>query len=130
MVMDNATPRMDLQSDAEALGRPSSKVASVASSVVIAVGLGAVDDIEPCMHNGEDKGDDTSEGSKKKKEPLFLGRVKLVYLDDCNVLNRRLHCDSKDTDNDEASNREDMDVDVGAPLCVQTVGPNSSTALV
>jgi hypothetical protein len=36
------------------------------------------------------KGDDTSEGSKKKKEPVFLGGVELVDLDDCDVPDRRL----------------------------------------
>jgi hypothetical protein len=132
MVMDDATLGVDLQSDAEALGRSSSDVASavaaVAPSTVTAAGLGVVDDIEPRVHDGENKGDDTSEGSKKKKEAVFLGGVELVDLDDCDVPDRRLQCDSEDTNDDKAPNREDMDVDVSAPSCVQTVGPSSSTA--
>jgi hypothetical protein len=59
---------------------------------------------------------------------MFLGGVKLVDLDDCDVPNRRLQCDSKDTDEEEVPNREEMDVDIEAPSCVQTVGPSSSTA--
>jgi hypothetical protein len=62
--------------------------------------------------------DDTSEGSKKKKEPVFLGGVQLVDLDDYDVPDRRLQCDSEDTDNEEVSNREEMDVDIGAPSCL------------
>jgi hypothetical protein len=115
----------------EAPARPSSDVAStvvaVAPSVVTAAGLGAVNNIEARVHDGEKEGDDTSEGSKKKKELVFLGGVELVDLDDCDILDRRLQCDSKDTDDEEASNREEMDVDVGAPSCMQTVGPSSST---
>jgi hypothetical protein len=61
------------------------------------------------------RGDDTSEGSKKKKEPVFIHGVELVDLDDCDVPNRRLQCDSKDTDEEEAPNWEEMDVDNGTP---------------
>jgi hypothetical protein len=134
MVIDDATLAwVDLQSDAEAPGRPSSDIASVvaavAPSAVTSAGLGAVDDTEPRVHNGENEGDGTSEGCKKKKEAMFLGGVELVDLDDCDVPDRRLQCDNEDTDDDEAPNREDMDVDFGAPSCVQAVGPSSSTAL-
>jgi hypothetical protein len=94
MVMGNATLGVDLQSDAEAPGRPSSNVASavvaVAPFAVTAAGLGAVDDTEPRVHDGENEGDGTSEGSKKKKEAVFLGGVELVDLDDCDVPDRRL----------------------------------------
>jgi hypothetical protein len=132
MVMDDATVGVDLQSDAEAPARPSSDVASVlaavAPSVVTTVGLGAVNDTEARVHDRENEGDDTSEGSKKKKEPVFLEGVELVDLDDCDIPDRRLQCDSEDTDNEEAPNREEMDVDVGTPSCVQTVGPSSSNA--
>jgi hypothetical protein len=95
---------------------------------VTAAGLGAVDDTEPRLRDGENEGDDTSEGSKKKKEPLFMGGVELVDLDNCDVPDMRLQCDSEDTDDDEAPNREDMDVDVGPPSYAQTVRPSSSTA--
>jgi hypothetical protein len=132
MVMDDATAGVDLQFDAEAPARPSSDVVfavvAVAQSAVTAAGLGAVNDTEARVHDEENERDDTSEGSKKKKEPVFLGGVELVNLDACDVTNRRLQCDSGDTDEEEAPNREEMDVDVGAPSCVQTVGPSSSTA--
>jgi hypothetical protein len=126
MVMDNATARVDLQSDAEAPAKPSSNVAAVAPSTVTAAGLGVVNNTEARVHDGENEGDDTSEGGKKK-EPVFLEGVELVDLDDCDVPDRRLQCDNEDIDDKEAPNREEMDVDVGAPSCVQTVGPSSST---
>ena len=121
MVMDNATARMDLQSDVEAPSRPSSDIAATLIAVVpfatTAAIVFAVDHTEPRMHNRGNEGDGTSEGSKKK-EPVFLGRVSLVDLDDCDILDKRLLCDNKDTNDEEALNREDMDVDVGAPSCV------------
>jgi hypothetical protein len=94
MVMDDATVGVDLQSDAEAPAKPSSDVASadaaVAPFAVIAMGLGAVNDTDAGVHDAEKKGDDTSEGSKKKKDPMFLGGVELVNLDDCDIPDRRL----------------------------------------
>jgi hypothetical protein len=39
-----------------------------------------------------------------------------------------LQCDSEDTDYKDVPNQEEMDADVGAPSCGQTVGPSSSTA--
>jgi hypothetical protein len=95
---------------------------------VTAGGLGAVNDTDARVHDAEEKRDDTSEGSKKRKEPVFLGGVELVDLDDCDVPDRRLQCDSEDTDDEDVPNREEMDADVGAPSCGQTVGPSSSTA--
>jgi hypothetical protein len=97
MVMDDATAGVDLQSNAKAPTKPSSNVASaiaaVAPSAVTAAGLGAINDTKARVHDGENRGDDTSEGSKKK-EPMFLGGVKLVNLDDCDIPDRRLQCDS------------------------------------
>jgi hypothetical protein len=94
MVMDNATAGVDLQSDADAPTRPSSDIASaiaaIAPSTMTTAGLGAVNDTKARVHDGENEGDDTSEGSKKKKEPVFLGGVELVDLDDCDVSDRRL----------------------------------------
>jgi hypothetical protein len=57
---------------------------------VTTAGLGAVNDTEAHVCDGEKEGDETSEGSKKKKEPMFLGGVELVNLDECDVLDRRL----------------------------------------
>jgi hypothetical protein len=94
MSMDDGPGVGELQSDAEAPTRPSSDVASadaaVAPSVVIAAGLSAVNDTDAGVHDAEKKGDDTLEGSKKKKEPVFLGGVELVDLDDCDVPDKRL----------------------------------------
>jgi hypothetical protein len=49
---------------------------------------------------------------------VFIHGVELVDLDDCDISDRRLQYDSKDTDNNEAPNREEMDVDDGAPSSV------------
>jgi hypothetical protein len=132
MSMDDAHGVGELQSDAEAPARPSSDVASAVAALRpssgTAGGLGAVNDTDARVHDAEEKEDDTSEGSKKRKEPVFLGGVELVDLDDCDVPDRRLQCDSKDTNNEDVPNREGMDANVGAPSCRQTVGPSSSTA--
>jgi hypothetical protein len=118
MSMDDAHGVGELQSNAEAPARPSFDVASA----LTAGGLGIVNDIDAGVHNVEEKGDDTSEGSKKKKEPVFLGGVELVDLDDCDVPDRRLQCDIEDSDDEDVPNREEMDADVRAPSCGQTVG--------
>jgi hypothetical protein len=127
MIVDDATAGVDLQSDAEVPARPSSDVAfaeaAIAVSTVTPAGLGAVNDSDAGVHDMEKQGDDTSEGSKKKKEPVFIHGVELVDLDDCDILDRRLQCDNEDTDEGE------KDVDDGAPSSVQTVGPSSSIAL-
>jgi hypothetical protein len=54
------------------------------------MGLGVVNDSDTRVHDMEKQGDDTSEGSKKKKEPVFIYGVELVDLDDYDVLDRRL----------------------------------------
>ena len=124
MEMDDAIVGMDLQFDAEAPRRPSSDdttvVASVAPSTVAAASMVAVDDTDQ-MRSGRNEGGGTVEDSKKKKEPIFLGGVPLVNLDDTDVLDEKLLGDSKDTDDEEASNWEHIDVDVGALSCVQSV---------
>jgi hypothetical protein len=114
MIMDDAT--------IEALTMPSSDIASVkavvVASTVTATGLGAVNDSDAGVHNMEKQGDDSFEGSKKKKELVFIHGVELVDLDDCDVSDRRLQCNSEDTNDKEAPNREEMDVDDGAPSSV------------
>jgi hypothetical protein len=76
MSMDNALGVGELQSNAEAPARPSSDIASavaaVVPSVVTARGLGVVNDTEAHVHDEENEGDDTSKGSTKKKEAMFL----------------------------------------------------------
>ena len=72
--------------------------------------LGAVNDSDTGMHNMNKQEDDTSKGSKKK-ELVFIHGVELVDLDDCDVPDMRLECDSEDTDEEEVPNWEEMDVD-------------------
>jgi hypothetical protein len=132
MIMDDPPTEGDHQSDAEAPARPSSNVASVEAAVVpstvIVVGLGAVNDSVAGGHDVEKQEDDTSEGSKKKKEPVFIHGVELVDLHDCDVPDKRLQCDNEDTDEEEALNLEEMDVDEGVLLGVQTDAPSSCIA--
>ena len=132
--MDDATARMDLQSITKAPSTPSSDaaatIATVAPFAVTATGVVTIDDTEPRMHDKGNKEDGTWKGSKKKEELVFLGGIPLVDLDDCDIPNERLLTNNEDSDNKEALNQEDMDVDVGAPSCMQTVWPNSSTASV
>ena len=133
MVMEDATAGMDLQSNVEALARPSSDIASIVAAIVLSVvttaSLSTVNDTEARMHDEENEEDDTSEDSKKKKESMFLEGVELIDLDNCDVLDIKLQCDSKDTNDEEAPNWKEMDVDIGAPSCVQTIQPNSSTTM-
>lgn len=117
--MDDAAEGMDLQSNAEAPSRPSSKVAftnaAIATSVVTTVDLGTINDNDIGVHDVQKQGDDTSKESKKKKELMFMRGVELVNLDDYNISDKRLQYDSEDTDEEEAPNWEEMDVDEGAP---------------
>jgi hypothetical protein len=66
--------------------------------------------------------------ARRRRSQRSWGGVELVDLDDCDVPDKRLQCDSEDTDDEEVPNQEEMDVDVGAASCMQTVGPSSSTA--
>ena len=62
----------------------------------------------------------------KKKEPVFFKGVELVDLDDCNVPDMRLQCDSEDTDDDDALNVEDIDIGNGSTSNSQCLEPNTS----
>ena len=68
---------------------------------------------------------------KKKKEPIFFKDIELVDLDDCDVPDMRLQCDSNDTDDNNAPNQEDMDVgDIGVTnsQCLErNTGPATET---
>jgi hypothetical protein len=50
---------------------------------------------------------------EKKKEPVFFMGVELVDLDDCDVPDRKLQCDSNDMDDDDVPKPEGMDIDGG-----------------
>ena len=91
-----------------------------------AMSVVAVDDTNQMCDEGNEGGG-TAEDSKKMKEPIFMGGVLLFDFDNTDVPDEKLLGDSEDTDDEEASNREHMDVDISAPSCVQTVRPSSST---
>jgi hypothetical protein len=62
---------------------------------------------------------------EKKKEAVFFKGVELVDLDDCDVPDMRLQCDSDDTDDDDAPNPEDMDVGDGGASSSQCLEPKT-----
>jgi hypothetical protein len=65
---------------------------------------------------------------EKKKELVFFMGVELVDLDDCDVPDRKLQCDSNDTDDNDASKPEGMDVGDGGASSSQCLDPNLGPA--
>jgi hypothetical protein len=65
---------------------------------------------------------------EKKKEPIFFKGVELVDLDDCDIPDMKLYCDSNDTDDDDSPNPEDMDVGDGGASSSQYLEPNLGAA--
>jgi hypothetical protein len=65
---------------------------------------------------------------EKKKEPVFIGGVELVDLDDCDVPDRKLQCDSTDSDNNEGPNADGIGVRNGPGSCSQTMKSNDELA--
>jgi hypothetical protein len=65
---------------------------------------------------------------EKKKEPVFFKGVELVDLDDCDVPDMKLQCDSDDTDDDDISNLEGMDVGDGGASSLHCLEPNTGPA--
>ena len=66
---------------------------------------------------------------EKKKEPVLFMGVELVDLDDCDVFDMRLQCNSDDMDDNNAPNPEDMDVNVGGASSSQCLEPNIGPAI-
>jgi hypothetical protein len=64
---------------------------------------------------------------EKKKEPMFIRGVELVGLDDCDVLDRKLQCDSDDLDDDEDPNTNGIRVRDGPGSCSQTMEANDES---
>jgi hypothetical protein len=60
---------------------------------------------------------------EEKKEPVFIKGVELVDLDNCDVPNMKLHCDSDDTDDDDALKPEGMDVGDGSASSLHCLEP-------
>ena len=55
--------------------------------------------------------------------------VELVDLDDCDVLDKKLQCNSDDTDDDDAPKSEGMDVGDGGASTTQCLEPNLGLAV-
>jgi hypothetical protein len=65
---------------------------------------------------------------EKMKEPVFIGGVELVDLDDCDVTDRKLQCDSTNSDDDESPNADGVGVRDGLGSCSQTMDSNDEPA--
>jgi hypothetical protein len=65
---------------------------------------------------------------EEKKELVFFKGVELVDLDDCDVPDMRLQCDTDDTDDDDSPSPEGMDVGDGGASSLQCLEPNLGPA--
>ena len=61
---------------------------------------------------------------EKMKEPMYIGGIPLVDLDDCNVTDNKLLCDSFDSNNDVSPNVDSVGVCNGLGSCSQTMDAN------
>jgi hypothetical protein len=73
-----------------------------------------------------DKGKEKME--EKKNEPVFIGGIELVNLDDCDVPDRKLQCNNTDSDDDEGPNADGIGVRDGPGSCSQTMDANDESA--
>jgi hypothetical protein len=87
---------------------------------------GAIQDDDARVDVVDEKGKEKVE--EKKKEAVFFKGVELVDMDDCDVPDLRLQCDSDDTDDDDSPNPEDMDVGDGGASSSQCLEPNLGLA--
>jgi hypothetical protein len=87
---------------------------------------GAIQDDDARVDVLDEKGKEKVE--EKKKEPVFFKDVELVDLDDYNVPDMKLLCDSDDTDDDDSPNPEDMDVGDSGASNSQCLEPNLGPA--
>jgi hypothetical protein len=81
---------------------------------------------EPAVERVTDKG--KGKVDAKMKEPVFIGGIELVDLDDCDVTDRKLQCDSTDSDDDEGPNADGVGVRDGPGSCSQTMDSNDESA--
>jgi hypothetical protein len=83
---------------------------------------GAIQDDDAGVDIIDGKGKEKVE--EKKKEPVFFMGVELVDLDDCDVLDGKLQCDSDNTDDDDTPKSEGMDIGYGGASSSQCLEPN------
>jgi hypothetical protein len=99
---------------------------SLSAGTQLALDAGAIqdDDVGLDVVDGKDK----EKVEEKKKEPVFFMDLELVDLDDCDVPDMKLHCDSNDMDDDDAPKPEGMDVGNGGVLSSHCLEPNFGPA--
>jgi hypothetical protein len=81
---------------------------------------------EPAGERVTDKGKEKVD--EKLKEPVFIEGVELVDLDNCDVTDRKLQCDSTNSDDDKSPNADDVGVHDGPGSCSQTMDSNDEPA--
>ena len=62
------------------------------------------------------------------KDLVYIGGVLLVDLDDCNITDNKLLCDSSDFDNNISPNADSVGVRDGPGSCLQTMDANVESA--
>ena len=62
--------------------------------------------------------------NEKMKEPVFIGGIPLIDLDDCDVTNNELQCDSSDLDNNIRPNPDGIGICDGPRSCLQPMDSN------
>jgi hypothetical protein len=65
---------------------------------------------------------------EKKKEPVFIGGVELVDLDNCDVPDRKLQYDNTNSDDDEGPHADGIGVRDGSGSCSQTMDANDESS--
>jgi hypothetical protein len=93
-----------------ALNRPSSDGSGAHAHAASAANANNEAAPDHMMDKGKEK------VGEKKKEPIFIGGVELVDIDDCKVPDKRLECDNDDMDDNGFSNAKGMDV--GERYCI------------
>jgi hypothetical protein len=81
---------------------------------------------EPAAERITDKGKEKVD--EKMKEPMFIGGVELVNLDNFDVTDKKLQCDSTDSDYDDGPNSDGVGVHNGPRSCSQTMDANDESA--
>jgi hypothetical protein len=87
---------------------------------------GAIQDDDARVDFVDEK--DKEKVEEKKKEPVFFKGVELVNLDDCDVPDMKLQCDSDDMDDYDVPNPKGMDVGDGGAFSSQCLEPNTGPA--
>ena len=122
MEVDNLTAALQRLSGEVVLDKPPSPNAGIQPPSDV----GAIQNDDTRVDIVDKKGKEKVE--KKKKEPILFKGAELVDLDDCDVPDMKLQCNSNDTDDNNAPNPENMDVGNGGAFSSQCLELNTGPA--